>query len=225
MSNEPGEDEEFPLFDDEELEEKQPYAEMFPNDEMSTGATSSLIRRAQVIVGTPALVPPKMDPSLKPMTAAQFAFRPSAPTNPPPSSAPPLGARPAPTGSYGALKQPATGTTPAYKPTTGTTPAYKPGTGTTPAFRPSAPTNTTPAYKPKSPTKEADENPVFDSERIQSQIRAMSMTDSALGRSNGAVGKTRPSKPPTSAVEDTFVKQKMKQAENNVPDFNLDEDL
>ena len=51
----------------------------------------------------------------------------------------------------------------------------------------------------------------------------MSITDSALGR---AAGKPlKPPRAPSSAVEDTFVKRKMKQAENNVPDFDLDEDL
>lgn len=231
--------------------------DLFPFDEMSTGETSSLLRRANVITGRPEkqLTP---DPALKPMTGAQLAFRPSAPPRPATSSQ--AAHKP---GSSGA-ERPATGTQPAFTPTTGSQPAlkprtgaqpaYKPATGTQPAFKPvqrkaegpvsgSHPavsrsgtgTNTFPTFKPvpsgvegpsaPSPApheEEEEEPPVFDPERLQAQIRAMSLTDSALGR---VVKSQKPNKAPSSSAEDTFVKTKMKQAEAKVPDFDLDEDL
>ncbi len=179
-----------------------PAADLFPFDEMSTGEASSLVRRNQVLTGSPDQPLPSTDPKLKPMTGAQLAFRPSAP------------ARPA-TGSHAAFK-PTTGTQPAFKPSTGTQPAFRPSTATHAAFKPAAP----PA--PEAPLPEEAEAPVFDVERLQAQIRAMSINDSALGR---AVKSQKPNKAPTSAAEDTFVKTKMKQAEAKVPDFDLDEDL
>lgn len=230
MSNEP----------DDEDDPPQAPQDLFPFDEMSTGETSSLLRRANVITGAPAtnLAPP--DPALKVMTGAQLAFRPSAP---PKKSA---------TGTHAAFKpapsaplRPGTGTQPAFKPATGTQPAFKlgpsaplrTGTGTQAAFKPvsgshsavgrsGTGTNTFAAFKPNLETEpqefEEDGPPVFDPERLQAQIRAMSMTDSALGRSAKAL---KPSRAPSSAADDTFVKTKMKQAEAKVPDFDLDEDL
>jgi hypothetical protein len=215
--------------------------DLFPFDEMSTGETSSLLRRANVITGRPEkqLTP---DPALKPMTGAQLAFRPSAP--PRPATSTQAAHRPA-TGTQPAFT-PTTGSQPALKPRTGTQPAYKPGTGTQPAFKPTSGshpavgrsgtgTNTFPTFKPvpsgvegpsaPSPApreEEEEEPPVFDPERLQAQIRAMSLTDSALGR---VVKSQKPNKAPSSSAEDTFVKTKMKQAEAKVPDFDLDEDL
>lgn len=217
--------------------------DLFPFDEMSTGETSSLLRRANVITGRPEkqLTP---DPALKPMTGAQLAFRPSAPPRPatssqaahkPGSSAaqrPATGTQPAfspTTGSQPALK-PRTGAQPAYKPATGTQPAFKPVSGSHPAVsRSGTGTNTFPTFKPSAPSpapreeeEQEEDPPVFDPERLQAQIRAMSLTDSALGR---VVKSQKPNKAPSSSAEDTFVKTKMKQAEAKVPDFDLDEDL
>ncbi|MDP1826441.1 MAG: hypothetical protein Q8L48_24445 [Archangium sp.] len=217
--------------------------DLFPFDEMSTGETSSLLRRANVITGRPERQL-TADPALKPMTGAQLAFRPSAP----PRQA---------TGTQAAHKpaaRPATGTQPAFTPTTGTQPAFKPvssaaerpRTGAQPAYKPGSGnhpavgrsgtgTNTFPTFKPapsraEGPTapspapreEEEEEPPVFDPERLQAQIRALSLTDSALGR---VVKSQKPNKAPSSSAEDTFVKTKMKQAEARVPDFDLDEDL
>ena len=175
----------------------------FPSDEMSTGETSSMLRRAHTLTGAPDRPQPPADATLKPMTGAQLAFRPSAPPRPA------TGAQPA--------YKPKTGTQPAFKPTTGAQPAFKPATGQHAAFRPS-PSAPTPAE----PSELEGEPPVFDAERLQAQIRALSMTDSALGRAAKA---QKPLKSPTSAAEDTFVKARMKQAEAKVPDFDLDEDL
>jgi hypothetical protein len=203
----------------------QPPAELFPFDEMSTGETSSLLRRANVVTGAPVNPTPQPpDPTLRPMTGAQLAFRPSAPT------------RPA-TGAHPALK-PGTGTQPAFKPTTGTQPAFRPTTGTQPAFKPT--TGAQPAFRPGSgshaavkpapsapqPPPREEEPPQFDAERLQAQFRHLSLTDSALGRAasqSKAGQKVAPR--PSSAVDDTFVKRKMKQAEDKVPDFDLDDDL
>ena len=232
----------------------QPPSELFPFDEMSTGETSSLIRRAHALTGQPDQpvkkpVAPKEKEPLKPMTGAQLAFRPSAPPR-----------QPGGTGSFAPLKpgagqgKPQTGQQPAFKPQTGQQPAFKPTTGVQPAFTPTAGsravTSTQPAFRPASgsqpahkpgtgsqpafrPTPPAapppsdepeddDPPPVFDLERLQAQIRSMSLTDSALGL---AQGKVKPTKAPSSAAEDTFVKSKMKEAQKKVPDFSLDDDL
>lgn len=185
--------------------------DLFPFDEMSTGETSSLRRRADVITGAPDRQVVQKDPALKPMTGAQLAFRPSAPP------------RPA-TGSQPAFK-PGTGTQPAFKPATGTQPAFKPTSGSHPALGKTG-TNQFAAFKPApsapAPPPEEEESPVFDPEKLQAQIRAMSLTDSALGR---AVKSQKPNKALSSSAEDTFVKSKMKEAESKVPDFDLDEDL
>lgn len=214
-----------------EDEDDPPLApqDLFPFDEMSTGETSSLLRRANVITGAPTQGQAQPDPALKPMTGAQLAFRPSAPSRPTNKPA---------TGTHTAFK-PATGTQPAFKPATGTQPAFKPSTGVQPAFKPATGshpavgrsgtgTNTFAAFKPAEPAPqedeqtESDEPPVFDPQRLQAQIRAMSMTDSALGRS---MKPGKPGRAPASAADDTFVKTKMKQAEAKVVDFDLDEDL
>ena len=213
--------------DPEDEDPKRVPQDLFPFDEMSPGETSSLIRRAHQITGA-ADRPLPNDPSLKPMTGAQLAFRPSAPP------------RQGNTGAHAAFK-PATGTQPAYKPGTGTQPAFKPSTGVQPAFTPTSGThaavkrsptgtNTFATFRPQersapdpAPRDEEEEGPpVFDPERLQAQIRAMSLTDSALGR---AVKSQKPNKALSSSAEDTFVKAKMKQAESKVPDFDLDEDL
>ncbi len=196
---------------DDPYDDEQPQApqDLFPFDEMSTGVTSSLLRRANVITGAPQTQFAQPDPALKPMTGAQLAFRPSAPPRP-------------------AAQKPTTGTHAAFKPapTTGVQPAFTPTSGTHPAVKRSGTgTNTFAAFKPSvdpMPRDEEEEPPVFDPERLQAQIRAMSMTDSALGRS---VKSQKPSKAPSSSADDTFVKTKMKQAEAKVPDFDLDEDL
>jgi hypothetical protein len=210
-------------------------AEMFPFDEMSTGETSSMLRRAHVMTGAPdhPLNQKEKDPSLKPMTGAQLAFRPSAPprTGTQPALKPTTGTQPAfkpGSGSHPAVSRPSTGTQPAFKPSTGTQPAFRPATGTQPAFKPSTSTHaafkpSAPAPEPEPPSEVEEAPPVFDAERLQAQIRAMSITDSALGRSMKPQ-KTNP-RTTTTAVEDTFVKTKMKQAEAKVPDFDLDEDL
>ncbi len=209
---------------DDEDDLPQAPQDLFPFDEMSTGETSSLIRRAHQITGAPDR-PLTNDVSLKPMTGAQLAFRPSAPTKPA-------------TGTHAAFKpgaaKPATGTQPAFKPSTGVQPAFTPTTGTHAAVKKSPTgTNQFAAFKPQAPAphsgdeggeNEEDVPPVFDPERLQAQIRALSLTDSALGRAP-AKAPARPNKLPASAAEDTFVKTKMKQAEAKVPDFNLDEDL
>ncbi len=185
-------------------EKKDPPPDLFPYDEMSTGVASALQRRALQVSGAPDQ--PVLDPTLKPMTGAQLAFRPSAPPRQPSGT----------TGTHAAFK-------PGAKPTTGTQPAFKPTTGTQPAFKPAVKpsTGTHSAYRPRD---EADEEPpTFDPEKLQAQFRAMSLTDSALGHAGAKPA--RPSKTPQSAAEDTFVKTKMKEAESKVPDFNFDEDL
>lgn len=217
-------------------EPPQPPMELFPYDEMSTGETSSLVRRVQTLTGSPDARAPA-DPALKPMTGAQLAFRPSAPprTGTTPALKPRTGNEPAhqPTGK--------TGTQPAFAPSgskTGSQPASVPGskTGTQPAFSPATPASRTGSFKPLPPRPEPVEppqperapeeepHPVFDAEKLQRQIRAMSLTDSAHGLTRKpALQKTKPGGAP--APEDTFTKQKMKQAESNMPDFDLDEDL
>jgi len=204
---------------------------------MSTGETSSLIRRAHAITGQPDQPVKKApDPALKPMTGAQLAFRPSAPPRQPGQTGTQQAFKPGGSGNTPALK-PGTGTQPAFRPTgnTGVTPAFTPttGSGSQPAIR-RGPTSTTPAYQPSAPRPpastppaheppEGEEAPVFDVERLQAQIRTMSITESALGRATGKAAK--PNKAPTSSAEDTFVKRKMQQAESKVPDFSLDDDL
>ncbi len=187
-----------------------PPMDLFPYDEMSTGETSSLVRRAQTLTGAPD-APLPADPTLKPMTGAQLAFRPSAP--------------------------PRTGTQPALKPgsKTGAQPAFVPPaskSGVQPAFVPSQPASRTGSFKPLPPREEPpapepapedEEHPVFDAEKLQRQIRAMSLTDSAHGHTRKPVSRPVPSASPS--AEDTFTKKKMRQAEINMPDFDLDEDL
>lgn len=217
----------------------QPPQELFPFDEMSTGETSSLIRRAHQITGAPDR-PLTNDPSLKPMTGAQLAFRPSAPTKPTTGAFAAFKPASGSTNTQAAFK-PGSGNQPAHKPATGTQPAFKPSTGVQPAFTPTtgtqaavkkSPTGTNqfaafkPQERPEPEPRDPDDDdvpPVFDPERLQAQIRALSLTDSALGRASKSAA--RPSKLPSSSAEDTFVKTKMKQAEAKVPDFNLDEDL
>jgi hypothetical protein len=203
---------------------------------MSTGETSSLLRRASELTGAPD-APLVKDPTLKPMRAAELAFRPSAPPR---------------TGSQPALK-PKTGSQPAFKPAvkTDVQPAFKPQvkTDVQPAFKPQVKTDVQPAFvppdarparppgsrtgsfpapPPREPPPEAapaeEEHPVFDAEKLQRQIRAMSLTDSALGRAAQAQ-RPVPRASAAAAPEDTFTKKKMRQAEINMPDFDLDEDL
>lgn len=216
----------------------QPPAELFPFDEMSTGETSSLTRRALQVTGAPDRpTTTQSDPALKPMTGAQLAFRPSAPPRPatgahPALSRPGTGTQPAfkpTTGTQPAFRPNTSGSNPAYKPTTNTQPAFKPTTGAQPAYRPGSGSHT--AVKPAAPSAPTppppdEEPPQFDAERLQAQFRHLSLTDSALGRAAAATkAGARPAPKPSSAVEDTFVKRKMKQAEAKVPDFDLDDDL
>jgi hypothetical protein len=89
---------------------------------MSTGETSSLIRRAHALTGQPDQpvkkpVAQKEKEPLKPMTGAQLAFRPSAPPR-----------QPGGTGSFAPLKPGAA----QGKPQTGQQPAFKPQTGQQP---------------------------------------------------------------------------------------------
>lgn len=154
-----------------ENDPKDPPADLFPFDEMSTGETSSLIRRANQLTGKPDQPLSLKEKEraehqpLKPMTGAQLAFRPSAPPR-----------QPGQTGSFAPLQpnanKPTTGTQPAYKPSapaasatgsfkplnspggTSSNPAFKPlntpprgTTGTNPAFKPTG-TGTNPAFKP-----------------------------------------------------------------------------
>ncbi|MBL8913756.1 MAG: hypothetical protein JNM17_23845 [Archangium sp.] len=156
-----------------ENDPKDPPADLFPFDEMSTGETSSLIRRANQLTGKPdqplslkererAEAPP-----LKPMTGAQLAFRPSAPPR-----------QPGQTGSFAPLQpnaKPATGTQPAYKPSApssgSATGNFKPlnaagGTQSNPAFKPlntppRGTTGTNPAFKPLASSGGTQSNPAF----------------------------------------------------------------
>ncbi|MFT3713420.1 MAG: hypothetical protein QM817_37665 [Archangium sp.] len=160
---------------------KDPPPDLFPFDEMSTGETSSLIRRANVLTGKPdqplTAREKAQQPELKPMTGAQLAFRPSAPPRTAGSSTGSFAAVPPKTGNTGAnpaLKPSGTtGTNAAFKPSsTGTNAAFKPlntpprpparpgGTGTNPAFKPlgSGGTSSNPAFKPLSNT---GTNPAF----------------------------------------------------------------
>ena len=206
--------------------------DLFPFDEMSTGETSSLLRRANAVTGQRERSHATTDPTLKPMTGAQLAFRPSAPPRPATGTQATHKPGTAPNAAF----KPTTGVQPAFTPTTGTHAAIRrPVTGAQPAFKPassaavgrsSTGTNTFATFKPTPPREEQveveEESPIFDPEKLQAQIRALSLTDSALGR---AVKASKPNKAPTSSVEDTFVKTKMKQAEAKMPDFDLDEDL
>ncbi len=200
-------------------DEKKPAPDLFPFDEMSTGVASSLQRRANYITGKPEDLPAEPDPALKPRTGAYYAFRPSAP--PPQKSGTGTALNPA-------FKPGGTGTTPALKPGTGTTPAYKPGTGTTPAFKPggtgSHPAMKTGSFAPLQPREDAPALGDEDDSKLQTHLRAMALSDSAGGAARSSAPR-RPPKLPPSAAEDTFVKRKMKEAEKNVPDFDLDEDL
>ena len=142
-------------------------ADLFPFDELSTGETSSLLKRAKLVTGFPEDAPPEVDPSLKPTTGRFLALKAAS----------------------------RTGSQPALKPGTGTQPALKPGTGTQPAFKPN---------------------------ELQNEIRQRARHDAAVAPPPGAKP-ARPVKPPL-AAEDTFVKKKIRQAENNLPDWDFDED-
>ena len=151
-------------------------ADLFPFDELSTGETSSLLKRAKLVTGFPDEPKPEVDPSLKPTT-----------------------------GRFLALKAAATGSTPAHKPSTGTQPAYKPGTGAQPAYKPGT-----------------GAHAALDPNQLQREIRQRALHDPSVAPPPGSKP-ARPVKPPL-AAEDTFVKRKIRQAENNLPDWDFDDD-
>lgn len=154
---------------------------------------------------------PSNDPSdededeeaLKPMTGAQLSLRATA--------------RPRARPNSNTAERPSTGTQPAFRPVSGSTTGKFAAVG-----RSGTRTNTFAPLKPSVETKPLEPKevpPVFKPERLKAHIRAMSLTESALGR----VTKQQAKVP--AAGDDTFVKTKMKQAEAKVPDFDLDKDL
>lgn len=215
-------------------------ADLFPFDELSTGETSSLLKRAKLVTGFQDDPTPEVDESLKPTTgrflalkAAADSARPATGTNP---AFKPLPPRPGGTGSMPAFK-PGSGNQPAYNPSaprpgTNTQPAYNPsaprsGTNTQPAFNPSAPrpgTNTQPAFNPSAPRPRPSTgaHAAYDPDALQKEIRSRTRHDASVAPAPG----TKPGravKPPI-AAEDTFVKKKIRQAENNLPDWDFDTD-
>jgi hypothetical protein len=186
-----------------------PVPDLFPVDELSTGETSSLLKRAKLVTGFQDDPAPEVDASLKPTTGRFLALKAA-------DSA-----------------KPATGTTPAFKPlpprpgTTGSMPAFKPGTGPQPVYQPSAPrpgTTTQPAFNPSAPRPRPSTgaHTALDPDALQKEIRSCSLHDPSVAPPPG----TRPGrtvKPPL-AAEDTFVKKKIRQAENNLPDWDFDTD-
>lgn len=200
-------------------------ADLFPFDELSTGETSSLLKRAKLVTGfqdDPSL---EVDASLKPTTgrflalkAAADSAKPATGTNP---AFKPLPPRPGGTGSMPAFK-PGSGNQPAYNPS-----APRPGTNAQPAYNPSAPrqgTNTQPADNPSAPRPRPSTgaHTALDPDALQKEIRSRSRHDAAVAPAPG----TKPGrtvKPPL-AAEDTFVKKKIRQAENNLPDWDFDTD-
>ncbi|GMU59220.1 MAG: hypothetical protein AMXMBFR34_09830 [Myxococcaceae bacterium] len=181
----------------EDLEEKLPSsaADLFPFDELSTGETSSLLKRARVVTGLQDDPVPEVDPSLKPTTGRFLALKAAA--------------------SGAGVSKPVTGTQPAFKPGTGAQPALRPGTGTQSAFKPG--TGTQPAFKPGTGAHAA-----LDPAALQREIRQKALHDGKVAPPPGTKP-PRPVKPPL-AAEDTFVKKKIRQAENNLPDWDFDDD-
>lgn len=185
-------------------------ADLFPFDELSTGETSSLLKRAKLVTGFQDDPSPEVDASLKPTTGRFLALKAAADS-----------------------AKPATGTNPAFKPlpprpgATGSMPAFKPGSGNQPAYNPSAPrpaTNTQPAFNPSAPRPRPSTgaHSALDPDALQKEIRSRSRHDAAVAPAPGAKpGRTV--KPPL-AAEDTFVKKKIRQAENNLPDWDFDTD-
>ncbi len=188
-------------------------------------------------------------PSNRPGTGSFAAFtpRPTSPTQPSGTTGAFKALSPqqprGTTGSFAPLnpqqQRGGTGNTPAFspKPTAPQRPAPG-GTGAFRAMRPTSPGNTGSykAFRPDAasdpdltppPEDPHDEVALGDEDdgRLQTHIRALALTDSAVARAQVPSAPRRPPKLPPSAAEDTFVKQKMKQAEQKVPDFDLDEDL
>jgi hypothetical protein len=187
-----------------------PVPDLFPADELSTGETSSLLKRAKLVTGFQDDPAPEVDPSLKPTTGRFLALKAAADS-----------------------AKLATGTAPALEPlpprpgATGSMPAFRPGTGQQPTYQPSAPrpgTDTRPAFNPSAPRPRPSTgtHTVLDPDALRREIRSRSLHDPSVAPSPGA-RPARPVKPPL-AAEDTFVKKKMRQAENNLPDWDFDMD-
>jgi hypothetical protein len=202
-----------------------PVPDLFPVDELSTGETSSLLKRAKLVTGFQDDPVPEVDASLRPTTGRFLALKAAADAAKSATGATPalkpLPPRPGATGSMPAFK-PGTGQQPAYQPS-----APRPGTDTRPAFNPSAPrpgTDTLPAFNPSAPRPRPSTgtHTVLDPDALRREIRSRSLHDPSVAPSPGA-RPARPVKPPL-AAEDTFVKKKMRQAENNLPDWDFDTD-
>lgn len=193
-----------PDFDESPPDEKQPPAELFPFDEMSTGAASALLKRARLVTGLqddePAL---EVESSLKPTTGRFLALKAAADSAR--ATAPRAHAPPRPAAPPGPAARP---TGPAVARPTG--PAARP---TGPAARPAGPV---PPPRPRPSV--GTQSPVA----LRSEIRSRLRHDAAVAPPPG-VRPSRPVKPPL-AAEDTFVKKKIRQAENNLPDWEFDDD-
>lgn len=227
MPTDPDNPDDLEGLEEEEFEEKPSHgaADLFPFDELSTGETSSLLKRARLVTGLQDDPVPVVDPTLKPTTGRFLALQAAASAAG--TSKPVTGTNPAfksGTGAHPAFK-PGTGAHPAFTPGTGTNAALKPGTGahsaltpgtgTHPAFKPG--TGAHPAFKPGTGSHAA-----LDSAALQREIRHKALHDGKVAPPPGTKP-PRPVKPPL-AAEDTFVKKKMRQAENNLPDWDFDED-
>jgi hypothetical protein len=114
-------------FEPPEAKRPRGAADLFPFDELSTGETSSLLRRARLVTGLQDDPAPAVDPSLKPTTGRFLALKAAA--------------------SMAGTSKPVTGTQPAYTPGTGQAPAFeppahvtagRPGTGSHAALDPAA---------------------------------------------------------------------------------------
>lgn len=93
-------------------------------------------------------------------------------------------------------------------------PELKPMTGAQLALRPSAP-----------PRPATGTQPAFQPTTGKTGTQRFAAFKPVPSGDKGVVKSQKPNQAPTSSVEDTFVKTKMKQAESKVPDFDLDEDL
>jgi hypothetical protein len=216
-------------------------ADLFPFDELSTGETSSLLKRAKLVTGFQDDPTPEVDPTLKPTTGRFLALKAAADSSRPATGAhaalkpsAPLPPRPGGTGSMPAFKPGTTSSQPAFNPSAPRPgqPAYhpsapRPGTSSQPAYHPSAPragTSSQPAFNPSAPRPRPSTgaHAALDPDALQREIRARARHDAAVAPPPGAKP-GRPVKPPL-AAEDTFVKKKIRQAENNLPDWDFDTD-
>ncbi|MEW5737552.1 MAG: hypothetical protein AB1938_01435 [Myxococcota bacterium] len=207
MPTDPDNPDDLEGLEEEELEEKPSHsaADLFPFDELSTGETSSLLKRARLVTGLQDDPVPVVDPTLKPTTGRFLALQAAA--------------------SAAGTSKPVTGTNPAFKPGTGANPAFKPGTGANPAFKPG--TGANPAFKPGTGANPAlkpgtGSHAALDPSALQREIRQKALHDGKVAPPPGTKP-PRPVKPPL-AAEDTFVKKKIRQAENNLPDWDFDDD-